>query len=88
MALAPDWNEGRGLTNLLERFTASRQWDDAGKMITAYERHNTQVRKAIPPERLLVWDASQGWEPICRALGLPVAEIPFPWVNRRSDWNK
>ena len=88
MALAPDWNEGRGLSNLLERFTASRQWDDAGKMITAYERHNTQVRKAIPPERLLVWDASQGWEPICRALGLPVAEIPFPWVNRRSDWNK
>ena len=88
MALAPDWNEGHGLTNLLERFTGSKQWDDAGKMITAYEQHNAQVRKTIPPERLLVWNAAQGWEPICKALGLPVPEIPFPWVNRRSDWNK
>jgi len=88
LALEPDWKEGRGLTYLLERFTGTRQWDDAGKMKTAYEQHNARVRKTIPPERLLVWNAAQGWDPICKALGLPVPAIPFPWVNRRSDWIK
>ena len=87
-ALASDWNEGRGLTNLLERFTGTKQWDVAGTMKTAYEQHNARVRKTIPPERLLVWNAAQGWDPICKALGLPVPGIPFPWVNRRSDWAK
>ena len=88
MALEPNWKEGRGLINLLERFTGTKQWDDAGRMKTAYEQHNARVRKAIPSERLLVWNAAQGWDPICKALGLPVPEIPFPWVNRRSDWIK
>lgn len=87
-ALAPDWNEGRGLTNLLEKFTGTKQWDDPGIMKTAYEQHNVRVQKTITPERLLVWNAAQGWDPICRALGLPVPAIPFPWVNRRSDWAK
>jgi hypothetical protein len=57
-------------------------------MIAAYERHNAEVKKTIPPERLLVWNAAEGWDPICKALGLPVPDIVFPWVNRRSDWNK
>lgn len=88
LALASDWKEGRGLVDLLERFTGTRHWDDAGTMIAAYERHNAEVKKTIPPERLLVWNAAEGWDPICKALGLPVPDIVFPWVNRRSDWNK
>ncbi|HKY54110.1 MAG TPA: sulfotransferase [Anaerolineales bacterium] len=88
LALSPDWKEGRGLIDLLERFTGTRHWDDAATMTAAYERHNAQVKKTIPSERLLVWNAAEGWEPICKALGLPVPDITFPWVNRRSDWNK
>ncbi len=88
MALVPDWNEGRGLTDLLERFTGTKPWDDQKTMIAAYERHNERVKKLIPPERLLDWNARMGWEPICTALNLPVPEVPFPWVNRRSDWGK
>ena len=88
LALEPDWKEGRGLIDLLERFTGTRHWDDAARMIAAYEQHNAQVRKTIPQERLLVWNAADGWDPICKALDLPVPDITFPWVNRRSDWNK
>ena len=76
------------LTALLEKFTGTKQWDDAGTMKTAYEQHITRVRTTLSPERLLVWNAAQGWDPICKALALPVPGIPFPWVNRRSDWVK
>ncbi|MFD1674337.1 sulfotransferase family protein [Alicyclobacillus fodiniaquatilis] len=86
MALAPDWNEGRALLDLLERFAGTTKWDDPSVMMAAYERHNAKVRSSVPPHRLLEWNAKEGWGPICRALHLPVPNTPFPWVNRRSDW--
>lgn len=85
-ALEPGWKEGRGLLDLLERFTGTKEWDNAGTMMAAYERHNAAVRSSAPPGQLLEWRATEGWKPICRALRLPVPEIPFPWTNRRSEW--
>lgn len=86
MAMAPDWNDGRDLLTLLERFTGSKQWDDPTKLTEAYERHNAEVRRDVPRHRLLDWRAEKGWEPLCHALHVPVPDAPFPWVNRRSDW--
>src|SRR5258706_16209712 len=86
MALAPDWSGGRGLLALLERFTGTTRWDDPATLMAAYERHNAEVREAIPRERLLEWRAAEGWAPICRALGAPPPAVPFPGTNRRSDW--
>lgn len=86
MALAPDWSSGRGLLDLFERFTGSQQWDDPARLMAAYEQHNHAVQESIPPHRLLEWRASEGWEPICRALGVAVPDQPFPWTNRRENW--
>jgi hypothetical protein len=88
MAQAPGWAEGRGLVDLLERFTGTTRWDDPETLMSAYERHNAEVRRRAPAERLLEWRASEGWEPICRALGLQVPHDPFPWTNQRSEWTK
>ncbi len=85
-ALAPGWNEGRDLITLFERFTGTAYWDDPAALMDAYERHNAAVRQTVPPERLLEWRAADGWEPICKALSLPVPDMPFPWANRREDW--
>lgn len=88
MALAPSWNEGRGLVTLLERFTGTRDWDDPATMMAAYERHNAQVKRSVPRHRLVEWQATEGWEPICQALRLPVPDAPFPRLNQRSEWTK
>lgn len=86
MALAPDWKDHRDIVTLLERFTGTHQWDDPGILMAAYERHNESVRKTVPKDQLLEWRAEEGWEPLCRALDLPIPDEPFPWVNRRSEW--
>jgi hypothetical protein len=44
-------------------------------------RHNEAVKRSAAPERLLVYEVGQGWEPLCRFLGLPVPDEPFPHVN-------
>jgi hypothetical protein len=37
---------------------------DRAHVIACYERHNEEVQRTIPPERLLVYDVAQGWEPL------------------------
>jgi hypothetical protein len=67
------------------RFTSAL--DDRAACIAAYERHNTQVRREVPRARLLEWRASEGWEPLCAALGVPVPGEPFPRVNTTEQFH-
>jgi hypothetical protein len=61
-------------------------WDNAERAQAFYERHNDEVRREAPHDRLLDWRADDGWEPLCQALGLPVPDEPFPRVNTREEW--
>jgi hypothetical protein len=56
------------------------------QLIAAMERHHEAVKAAIPPERLLVWEVAQGWEPLCEFLELPVPDQPFPHVNDSEEF--
>ena len=56
--------------------------------IAAYRLRAEQVRSAIPPERLLVFDVADGWEPLCRFLGHKVPNTPFPNMNSNEDFWK
>lgn len=57
-------------------------------VIAAFERHNAEVQRRIPAERLLVFEAKQGWEPLCAHLGVPVPDEPFPHVNDREEFKQ
>jgi hypothetical protein len=59
---------------------------DRDTCIAAYNRHNEQVRDTIPASRLLVFDAAEGWEPLCKFLGVPVPATAFPHHNLRADF--
>jgi hypothetical protein len=61
---------------------------DRETALAAYEANVARVKREVPPERLLVWNARDGWEPICKALGLPVPEEPFPRTNTREEWRE
>ena len=58
---------------------------DRGKAIERYLAHVEEVKAAVPSERLLVYSAAEGWEPLCRFLGVPVPDTPFPNVNDRAQ---
>lgn len=59
---------------------------DEASAIAAYERHNDHVRTTAPSDRLLEWHPGDGWEPICRALGVAVPDEPFPHVNSTAEF--
>ncbi|MEO3874807.1 sulfotransferase family protein [Nonomuraea sp. B12E4] len=55
---------------------------DENRAVEAFERHVATVKESLPPERLLVLDVREGWEPLCAFLGVPVpADEPFPHLN-------
>lgn len=58
---------------------------DRERAIAHYHRHVEEVKAAVPPERLLVFSADQGWGPLCAFLGLPEPATPFPNVNDRKE---
>jgi hypothetical protein len=49
--------------------------------IKRFNQHNEEVKAAVPPERLLVFNVAEGWEPLCKFLGYPVPNEPFPHEN-------
>ncbi len=41
-----------------------------------------EVKRTVPKERLLVFQAKQGWKPLCEFLGLPVPDGEFPRYSK------
>jgi hypothetical protein len=66
-----------------QRFTP--EWRSADGAMKAYAAHNDTVRRVGGP-RVLEWRPTDGWTPICEALGLRVPDQPFPHVNSTAEF--
>ena len=59
---------------------------DRDKAVAFFERHNAEVKRTIPAERLLVYETAHGWAPLCAFLGVPVPDAPFPKTNTTEEF--
>jgi hypothetical protein len=59
---------------------------DREAMIKVFRRHTDEVLSTVPKDRLLVYQAGDGWEPLCAFLGVAVPETPFPRENTRAQF--
>ena len=71
---------------MIEAQTFGGRITDKDAAIAAYRRRTEEVKAAIPPGRLLVFDVAEGWEPLCRFLGVAVPDQPFPRVNSTEEF--
>lgn len=46
-----------------------------------YEEYYKEIREIVPPENLLEYKISSGWEPLCEYLGRSIPDKPFPRSN-------
>ncbi len=85
----PDWNAFLHMIDGLlwrDAGTFAGSAAETGELIEVMLRHNEEVQRAIPPDRLLVWDVAEGWEPLCEFLELPVPDVPLPHINDRTEF--
>ena len=73
---------------IIEDETFGTPSTDREGALAALRKRTDDVREAIPASRLLVFDVSEGWPPLCRFLGVPVPLEAFPHVNSTEDFWK
>lgn len=60
--------------------------NDRGFMIDFFRRHTEAVVAAVPPERLLVFNVAEGWDPLCAFLGVEAPATPYPRENSTEQF--
>jgi len=88
----------RPLTRLMERMTMQMLDVDraafmSGRLdrdhfVEVYKRHAAQVTATVGTDRLLMFRVDEGWEPLCRFLGVPVPSTPFPNRNESAAFHR
>jgi hypothetical protein len=59
---------------------------DKAHVLDVYRRHNEDVKRLVPSEKLLVFDGAQGWGPLCAFLGVSVPAAPYPKTNTTEEF--
>ncbi len=75
---------GRLANTLVWEDTFGGSFEDKKYAIAVFNQHNERVKEQVPPDRLLVYNVKEGWEPLCRFLGVDVPpNKAFPYLNDR-----
>ena len=48
--------------------------------------HIEEVKRTVPPERLLVMELGEGWERLCKFLDKKVPDQPYPKANSTQEF--
>lgn len=64
------------------------RFEDRAFAIARYEAHNQAVIDTVPADRLVIYSVTEGWAPLCAALGVDVPEIDFPQANDRAEMTR
>lgn len=59
--------------------------DERSRAVARYSAYIDEVKAAVPPDRLLVYQVTEGWGPLCRFLSVPEPNEPFPNLNDRDE---
>ena len=77
---------GRWSQDVVWQYTFDGRLDDRAHVTGVFERHNEAVIATVPADRLLVFEARDGWPPLCRFLGVPEPEDSYPRINTRDQF--
>ncbi|HEY7106802.1 MAG TPA: sulfotransferase [Acidimicrobiia bacterium] len=84
--LPPEMQPFRIMWDAIATNTFTPNFRERDAAMAAYDAHNAAVRAEADPARLVEWQARDGWEPLCAALGVPVPDVPFPHLNTTEEW--
>ena len=75
-----NWDEDTGAL-------AGETFTDEG-LAAVMDRWNETVIATVPAERLLVWNPSEGWDPLCEFLEVDVPDEPLPRLNDTQSFRE
>jgi len=83
------WGAGLYYPMLKKMFDTFFRGDFPNKGKQVFLEHYEEVRSLVPPERLLEYQITDGWEPLCNFLGQPIPDgEKFPRANDTNGFLK
>jgi Sulfotransferase domain len=76
------------IQTFLFREAFNNQIENKEAMMALFNQWNEEVKKTVPPNQLLVYEVTQGWEPLCRFLNVAVPTNAFPKTNKKESFQK
>ena len=76
----------RMINGLIWDGTFDGRFEDKEFAIGVFNAHNEDVKDKVPGDRLLVYEISEGWEPLCEFLDVPVPDTPMPHLNDATSF--
>ncbi len=61
-------------------------FEDKDATLKIFNEWIEEVKRSVPKEKLLVFEVTQGWQPLCDFLGKPIPSTPFPRVNDTAEF--
>lgn len=68
--------------------TFDGRFEDGERAKAVFERHNAEVKRRVPPEKLLVYEVKEGWGPLCDFLGVEPPDESFPRLNDTAEMRR
>ena len=62
------------------------RFEDKEFVRAKWEAYHASVKKYVPADKLLVYDVRDGWEPLCKFMGVPVPDEPMPHLNKKENF--
>jgi len=79
---------GNMSTNLIWNRSLKGTMKNKEAAIAFYNKHIEDVKATVPADKLLIFSVDQGWEPLCKFLGVEIPATAFPNVNDKAQVKK
>lgn len=73
-------------TFLIKQFGGQFASKEVAKEV--FEKHIEDVIAFVPKDKLLVFEPSEGWQPLCEFLNRPIPEEDFPHLNKKENFHQ
>ncbi|CAK4031462.1 Hypothetical predicted protein [Lecanosticta acicola] len=90
--LVPALQARADLRQVVKRVTgfheAGMTEDPRAGLRKSYDAHYAKMLGNIPVDRRLCWDLSDGWDPLCSFLDVPIPDQPFPHTHTSAEFKE
>jgi len=81
-------SRGNMVDDIIWEGTFDNRFEDKAYAIEVFERHNEEVKRRVPPDKLLAYEVKEGWGPLCEFLGVEAPDKPFPRLNDTAEMRR
>jgi len=81
-------SRGNMVDDIIWEGTFDGRFEDKPYAIGVFERHNEEVKRRVPPDKLLVYEVKEGWGPLCKFLSVEEPDKPFPRLNDTAEMRR